>query len=111
MHLPSIKKEQIKDFTRTRWDTFTNSVKRWHALHGENQRIAETYKHCLEVEFDNVPKEAGFHLTCYRRFIDKKRLDTAEKRVTQFPEAQDAHKVQSAASSCSSTSTIECPTK
>ena len=100
MHLTSIKKEQIKDFTLTRWDTFINSVKRWLALQGENQRIAETYKHCVEVEFDNVPKDAGFHSTCYRCFIDKKCLDAAEKRITQFPEAQDAHKVQSA-SSCS----------
>ena len=25
----------------------------------------------------------AFHATCYRRFIDKKRLDAAEKRTTQ----------------------------
>lgn len=110
MHLTSIKKEETKDFTRTRWDTFRNSVKRWLGLQGENQRIAETYKHCLEIEFENVPEDAGFHSTCYRRFIDKKRLDAAEKRVTQRPEVQDAHKDQSVSSS-SSTSISECPTK
>lgn len=54
-------------------------------------------------------RDAGFHSTCYRRFIDKKRLDAAEKRVTRRPEVQDAHKDQSVSSS-SSTST-ECPTK
>ncbi|XP_042593641.1 uncharacterized protein LOC122139558 [Cyprinus carpio] len=77
---------------------------------GENQRIAETYKYCLEIEFENVPEDAGFHSTCYRHFIDKKRLDVAEKRVTQRPEVQDAHKDQSLSSS-RSTSISECPTK
>ncbi|KAL1268455.1 hypothetical protein QQF64_033818 [Cirrhinus molitorella] len=110
MHLTSIKNEKTQDFTRTRWDTFRNSVKRWLGLQGESQRIAETYKHCVEIEFDNVPEDAGFHSTCYRRFIDKKRLDAAEKRVTQRPEAQDAHRGQSM-SPGSSTSTSECPTK
>ncbi|KAI2644853.1 Protein Son [Labeo rohita] len=51
---------------------------------GESQKIAETYKHCLEIAFDRVPEDAGFHSTCYRRFIDKKRLDAAEKRVFGF---------------------------
>lgn len=41
MHLTSIKKEETKDFTRTRWDTFRNCVKRWLFLQGENQRIAK----------------------------------------------------------------------
>ena len=66
MHLTSIKKEKTKYFTR--WDTFRNRAKRWLGLQGENQKIAETYKHCLEV--DNVPEDTGFHSTCYRRFID-----------------------------------------
>lgn len=73
MHLTSVKKEEKKEFTRTRWDTFRNSIKQWFGLQGESQRIAETYKHCLEIEFDNIPEDAGFHSTCYRRFIDKKR--------------------------------------
>lgn len=93
MHSASIKKEETKDLTRTRWDTYRNSVKRWLGLHGENQRIAETYKHCVEIDFENVPEDAGFHSTCYRRFIDKKCLD--------------AHKDQSVSSS-SRTSTNEC---
>lgn len=71
MHLMSIRKEETKDFTHTRWDTFRNCIKRWLDLQGESQKIAETYKHCLEIEFDRVPEDAGFHSTCYRRFIDK----------------------------------------
>lgn len=91
MHLMSIKKEETKDFTCTRWDTFRNCIKRWLELQGESQKIAETYKHCLEIEFDRVPKDAGFHSTCYWRFIDKKRLDATEKRVSRCPEAGDDH--------------------
>jgi len=41
MRLTSTMKEETKDFTCTQWDTF----KRWLRLQGENQRIAETYKH------------------------------------------------------------------
>lgn len=111
MHLTSIKKEEIKDFTRTRWDTYRNCVKRWLGLHGENQTIAETYKHYLEIEFDNVPEDAGFHSTCYRRFIDKKRLDAAEKRATQRVEAQDHGQSVASGSSNVSIATVQCPTK
>lgn len=100
MHLTSIKKEEIKDFTRTLWDTFRNSVKRWLGFQGESQRIAETYKHCPEIEFSNVP-EGYTHSTYYRCFIDKKRLDAAEKRVTQHPKADNDHKGQSMSSGSS----------
>lgn len=110
MHFTSIKKEETKDFTRTRWDTFRNCVKRWLFLQGENRRIAETYKHCLEIEFDNVPEDAGFHSTCYRRFIDKKRLDAAEKRATQRPEAQDQGQSVPSGSNVS-IAAVDCPAK
>lgn len=106
----AIKKEETKDFTRTRWGYIQKQRQTVAWLHGENRRIAEIYKHCLEIEFGNVPEDAGVHSTCYRRFIDKKRLDADEKRVTQRPEAQDAHEGQSV-SSGSRTSTTECPTK
>lgn len=32
---------------------------------------AETYKHWISIDFNNVPEDAGFHATCYRRFIDE----------------------------------------
>ena len=70
MHVKSIKKEKTKYFTCLRWDTFRNRAKRWLSLQGENLKIAETYKHCLEVELDDAPEDTGFHSTCYRRFID-----------------------------------------
>ncbi|XP_048853374.1 uncharacterized protein LOC125721594 isoform X1 [Brienomyrus brachyistius] len=111
MHLTSIKKEEAKDFTRTRWDTFRNCIKRWLDLQGESQKIAETYKHCLEIEFDRVPEDAGFHSICYRRFIDKKRLDAAEKRVSRRPEAGDDHNTDQSVSSGNSISSTYCPTK
>lgn len=79
MHITSVKKEQIQEFLAKRWDTFKNCVERWHGLSGESAIIAENDKHCLTIDFDNVPEDAGFHATCYRRFIDKKRLGAAEK--------------------------------
>ncbi len=38
MHLASVKKEGMEDFTKTR-----SSVQQWLDLHGESQRVAETY--------------------------------------------------------------------
>ena len=111
MHLASVKKEEVQEFTRTRWITYTNSAKRWLRLPaGESNTIAQSYEHCIEMDFENVPQDAGFHATCYRRFLDKKHLDAAEKRTTQCSEDQDADTGESAASG-SSASTSECPRK
>ena len=27
--------------------------------------LAETYKHCVDVGFENIPGDAGFHASCY----------------------------------------------
>ena len=34
--------------------------------------MPKTYKHCVDLDFHNVPQDAGFHATCYRRVIDQK---------------------------------------
>ena len=83
MHVLSVQKEDVQDFTETRWETYRSCVKRWLCLGGESNALAETYKHCVDLDFNHVPEDAGFHATCYRRFIDKKRLISAEKRGTQ----------------------------
>ena len=88
--------EDVKDFTRTRWDTYRACVKKWLPLHGESTAVlAETYKHCVDVDFDNIPEDAGFHASCYIRFIDKKSFSAAEKRVTQTVEERGADADQS----------------
>ncbi|KAJ8391118.1 hypothetical protein AAFF_G00097390 [Aldrovandia affinis] len=105
MHLMTVKNEEAQDFTRTRWDTYRNTITRWLGLKGESQSMAETYKHCIDIEFENVPEDAGFHPTCYRRFIDKRRLELAEKRVArERSEAQDADGGEAVPSSRTSTS-------
>ena len=108
VHLASVKKEDVQDCTRTRWETFINSAKRWLRLPavGESHAIAQAYERCIERTLKIFLKMPGFHATCYRRFIDKKRLDAAEKRTTQCTEDQAAGE-----SGASSASTSECPRK
>lgn len=77
-----------KDLHR-RWDTYRKTIKQWFGLQGESQSMAKTYQHCVDFKFENVPQDAGFYPTCYA-FIDKKRLDSAKKRVAQDQsEAED----------------------
>ena len=78
MHFVSVKNEGVEDFTQTRWDTYRNAVKQWLCLD-----VAETFKHCVDLDFAHVPEDAGFHATCCRRFICKRRLCFAEKRCTR----------------------------
>ncbi|KAJ8411952.1 hypothetical protein AAFF_G00142190 [Aldrovandia affinis] len=107
MHLISVQKEAVQDFTQTRWDTYRTNLQRWLHLQGESKEIAETFKHCVDINFDNIPEDAGFHATCYRRFIDKKRLVAAEKRVKQTPGEPGAADTDSV----STLSTSETPRK
>lgn len=81
MHLSSVQGgEDVRDFTRTRWETYKTCVTQWLSLQGENKHIAETYKHCVDIDFDNVPEDAGFHITCFQRFSCKRRLGQAQKK-------------------------------
>ena len=47
------------------------------------------------MDFDNIPEDAGFHASCYIRFIDKKSFSAAVKRVTQTVEERGADADQS----------------
>ncbi|KAJ8402845.1 hypothetical protein AAFF_G00361590 [Aldrovandia affinis] len=64
MHLISVQKEAVQDFTQTRWDTYRTNLQRWLHLQGESKEIAETFKHCVDINFDNIPKDAGFLHPC-----------------------------------------------
>ncbi|XP_061925381.1 uncharacterized protein LOC133664618 isoform X3 [Entelurus aequoreus] len=55
----------------------------------------------------NIPDYAGLHPTCYQRFIDKKRLDSAEKLAKRLDVGQD----ESVASDNASGSTSDIPKK
>ena len=107
MHVTSVRNEEVNDFTITRWDTYRNCLQRWLCCHGESHKVAETFKSCIDVEYNDIPDDAGFHLTCYRRFIDKKRLDSAEKRAKRLAVGQD----ESVASDNASGSTSDIPRK
>ena len=107
MHVTSVRNEEVNDFTITRWDTYRNCLQRWLCCHGESHKVAETFKSCIDVEYNDIPDDAGFHPTCYWRFIDKKRLDSAEKRAKRLAVGQD----ESVASDNASGSTSDIPRK
>ena len=98
---------EVKPFTKKRWKTFTACAKQWNDLDAEchEQRLANASRHLLECKYDtlyesyydtdNVALEGleqiGYHTTCYRRFIDKRRLEFARKKIKTRakPETED----------------------
>ena len=59
--------------------------KKWLNLSGNEKELADNLdnRQLLELSLDEAIEkqpDIGFHATCYRRFIDSKRLTAAEKR-------------------------------
>lgn len=90
MHIASVRHEQKQDFTFARWNTYRNSLRQWLELRGPCRAVAETYRHCLDLDFQHVPQDAAFHATCYRRFIDKSAIAKAGRRVVREQEKGDS---------------------
>ena len=85
MHNVSIaRQEKVQGFTEKRWSTYRKSVRRWLPLLGESRELADMYRHCVDVEFDHAPQDAGFHPACYTRFTDIHRMASAEKRIARL---------------------------
>ncbi|XP_076867112.1 uncharacterized protein LOC143518500 [Brachyhypopomus gauderio] len=83
MHISSVKHEEMQDFTSTRWNTYRNSLRQWLELRGECRDVAQCFKHSLELEFEELPDDAAFHPTCYRRFIDKREIERTKRRIVR----------------------------
>ncbi|XP_061594814.1 uncharacterized protein LOC133458672 isoform X2 [Cololabis saira] len=83
MHIYHKKEEKIHDFTLKRWNTFKVAQSRWLELSGEYRDVAESYRHCQHLQFEDVPEDAGWHPTCYLRFIDKTMMKALERRMAQ----------------------------
>ena len=83
MHITSVKDEEVHYFTTTRWNTYRTSLQTWLSL-----EIWLRTSNCVDVEFENIPEDAGFHHTCYRRFTDKKSIAKVERRLAR--ERQEA---------------------
>ena len=106
MHITSVKNEEVNYFTTTQWNTCRTSLQKWLGLKGQCRDVAENFKHCVDVEFYNIPEDAGFHLTCYRRFTDKSAIAKMERRLaSERQEASVDHEV------IPSTSSSTTPTK
>ena len=90
MHIASVKHERKQDFTFARWNTYRNSLRQWLELRGPCRDVAETYQHCLDLDFQSIPQDAAFHATCYRRFIDKSAIAKAERRLAREREKGDS---------------------
>ena len=58
MHITSVKHEEVHYFTTTRWNTYRTSLQTWLGLEGESRDMAENFKHCVDVEFENIPEDA-----------------------------------------------------
>ncbi|XP_076858248.1 uncharacterized protein LOC143512151 isoform X2 [Brachyhypopomus gauderio] len=86
MHVSFVKREKIQNFTSTRWNTYRHSLRQWLELRGECTDVAESFKHCLELDFEDIPDDAAFHPTCYRRFIDKREIERTKQRLVRETE-------------------------
>ncbi|XP_060765855.1 uncharacterized protein LOC132874014 [Neoarius graeffei] len=83
MHISSVKHEKTQNFTSIRWNTYRNSLRQWLELRGECRDVSEHYKHCPDLDFDKIPEDVAFHPTCYQRFIDKREIERAKRRLVR----------------------------
>jgi len=81
IHQDNVANEEVKRFTPVRWDKWRESVNKWLVLDGHERRLAESAR--VYIECEKIPSHLGYHDTCYRRFIDAKRIRGAEKRCSQ----------------------------
>ena len=96
MHVESIDFEKLKPLTKIIWNKFTTCCKSWIRLSGRECDIAEKTQSrgLLDLSYKEATvKEQGlgFHETCYRRFIDSKRIRAGEKRKAQEDAGANHH--------------------
>ncbi|XP_057701136.1 uncharacterized protein LOC130921360 [Corythoichthys intestinalis] len=111
MHLSSVQDEDVQEFSHKRWETYRACLRQWLSLQGPSKDVAEKHKHCVDVDFDNAPKDAGFHKTCYIRFICKRRLSLAEKKRETAASDQSAPSDSMADAKASTSISTEPPRK
>ncbi|XP_060780957.1 uncharacterized protein LOC132888868 isoform X2 [Neoarius graeffei] len=87
MHLPSVGNEESEPFSKKRWDTFCKCCSDWKETDGIERTIVENTEPLQHLECEDLPSGTGFHPTCYRWFVDKKRIATARKRQTAKAES------------------------
>lgn len=90
-HLNHIKNENAQQITELRWIKSVQCSKEWLELMGLENHMAKLIEHLLDLPFCSLIEahpEFGFHPTCYRRYIDSKRIYAAKKRKTSEKNAQ-----------------------
>lgn len=105
MHITSVQHEEVCNFTAKRWDTYRRSLQVLLKLKGECQDVAQMYTQCLNMGFDDIPNDAGYHTTCYSQFTDKKATAKVERHLAREREdgQEEDHDDLEAAPSTSST--------
>ena len=95
VHLKSVSPAEKAQFvTNVRWSKIVECSKKWINLFGNKKELALCRElvslDLLELSYEEArdkQPDIGFHATCYRRYIDSKRLTAAEKHckeVTPF---------------------------
>ncbi len=84
-HLNHVKNENAQQITKLRWVKTVQCSKEWLQLTGPESGMAKFIEHLLDLPFSSLIEaqpEFGFHPTCYRRYIDSKRISSAKKKKT-----------------------------
>ena len=66
----------LDTFTQKRWQATKASAQKWSELDGEERKIAQGV-----LNFDTCPQTCGYHLQCYARFNNNRRIEQAKKRL------------------------------
>uniref|UniRef100_UPI00358E465F uncharacterized protein isoform X2 n=1 Tax=Myxine glutinosa TaxID=7769 RepID=UPI00358E465F len=83
LHVDAVKAENVCPFTAVRWNKYRDCLEKWRDLDGNGGAIARSqYHNHAGVDFSKIPPSAGYHPTCYIRFIDKKGLLASQKRCS-----------------------------
>ena len=80
MHFEHVVNDITSPFTPPRWSKYRECLQTWLQLDGECHNLASRHQHPVDVEFTNIPAEAGFHPTCYQRFINKRLIELSSKK-------------------------------
>lgn len=93
MHIETVKNEQNKLFTITRWRKFKECCSEWLKTGETRERkIASDLNNTkwLNTDFNDIPKHFGFHNTCYMRFTNKVFIERAMKRKLKEEDSGEA---------------------
>ena len=95
MHIASVAKTPLVQFSSKSWSKFVQCAQQWMTLNTEESVIAEKAIQTFNITADHVPdvpSNVGYHRQCYMLFTNKEHIERARKR--KLKENEGLYKMQ-----------------